>query len=109
MVDVEYVAHLPRAVTLEEIKQVPELREMVLLKRARLSVQPVTRGELETLVALGGGVLPSEGVSPGAAAPAVTAAKPVKKAAKAKTKAKATTTAAEPKPKPASARKASGR
>jgi len=63
MVDVEYVAHLPRAVTLEEIKQVPALKEMVLVKRPRLSVQAVTRGELETLVAMGGGVLPAAGTS----------------------------------------------
>ena len=111
MVDVEYVAHLPRAVTLEEIKQEPALREMVLLKRARLSVQPVTRGELETLVAMGGGVLPSAGASAGAAAAAVTAEKPASKPAKAKTKTttKARPAAARAKPRPAKARKASGR
>lgn len=61
MVDVEYVAHLPRAVTLEEIKREPTLKEMVLLHRGRLSVQPVTRAELETVVAMGGGVLPAAG------------------------------------------------
>lgn len=65
MVDVEYVAHLPRAVTLEEIKREPKLKEMVLLHRPRLSVQPVTRAELETVVALGGGVLPQVEVTPG--------------------------------------------
>lgn len=58
MVDVEYVAHLPRAVTLEEIKADPELAEMVLVQRARLSVQPVRQGELERIVAMGGGALP---------------------------------------------------
>src|SRR5690242_20664684 len=41
MVDVRYIAPLPRPVTLRELKGVPELSEMVLLKRGRLSVQPV--------------------------------------------------------------------
>jgi predicted RNA-binding protein with PUA-like domain len=70
MVDVEYVSHFPRAVTLEEIKQEPALREMVLVKRARLSVQPVTRAELERIVALGGGALPETGPAQGEAAQA---------------------------------------
>ncbi len=85
MVDVEYVAHLPRAVTLEEIKQEPALKEMVLLKRARLSVQPVTRAELERVVAMGGGVLPEVGAKPAetkaAARGKTTKAKPTKKVA----------------------------
>jgi predicted RNA-binding protein with PUA-like domain len=59
MVEVEYVSHLPRAVTLEEIKADPALAEMVLVKRSRLSVQPVTAAELERIVVeMGGGVLP---------------------------------------------------
>lgn len=76
MVDVEYVAHLPRAVTLEEIKREPALEEMVLVHRGRLSVQPVTRGELEKVVAMGGGVLPA------ATKPTQAETKPAKKPAK---------------------------
>jgi predicted RNA-binding protein with PUA-like domain len=87
MVDVEYVAHLPRAVTLEEIKQEPALKQMVLLRQPRLSVQEVTRGELERLVAMGGGVLPEAGAVETNAAPTrkpaarakPTKAKPAKK------------------------------
>jgi predicted RNA-binding protein with PUA-like domain len=79
MVDVEYVGHLPRAVTLEEVKREPALKEMVLVRRGRLSVQPVTRAELETVVAMGGGVLPEAGaagaVTPKRAAPKTVAAK----------------------------------
>ena len=74
MVDVEYVAHLPRAVTLEEIKREPQLKAMVLVQRGRLSVQPVTQAELETVVAMGGGVLPEAAAKPKAAKPK--AAKP---------------------------------
>lgn len=80
MVDVEYVAHLPRAVTLEEIKREPALEEMVLVHRGRLSVQPVTRAELEKVVAMGGGVLPEAG----AAKEKPAKARATKKAAKAK-------------------------
>lgn len=59
MVDVEYVSRLPRAVTLEQIKADPALAEMVLVKRSRLSVQPVTAAELERIVVgMGGGALP---------------------------------------------------
>jgi predicted RNA-binding protein with PUA-like domain len=83
MVDVEYVSHFPRAVTLEEIKQEPALREMVLVKRARLSVQPVTRAELEKVVAMGGGVLP-EGVAESEAAKAKSEPKAKKPAGKPK-------------------------
>jgi predicted RNA-binding protein with PUA-like domain len=58
MVEVEYVGHLPRVVTLEEIKGDPALGEMVLVKRSRLSVQPVTSAELERIVVeMGGGTL----------------------------------------------------
>jgi predicted RNA-binding protein with PUA-like domain len=68
MVDMEYVAHFPRPVTLEEIKQEPGLKEMVLVKRPRLSVQEVTSAELERVVAMGGGVLPEVGARAKAAA-----------------------------------------
>lgn len=58
LVDVRYLAHLPRMVTLEEIKADPDLSEMVLVKRARLSVQPVRRAEFEHIVAMAGGTMP---------------------------------------------------
>ena len=41
MVDVKFVEKLPRAVGLPELKTYPELSDMVLLNRSRLSVQPV--------------------------------------------------------------------
>lgn len=58
MVDVRYVGHLPQMVTLEEIKAEKDLAEMVLVKRSRLSVQPVTRAQFEKIVAMGGGKMP---------------------------------------------------
>lgn len=59
MVDVEYVDRLPRMVTLQQIKAEPELAEMVLLRRGRLSVQPVTAAQFRHIVAMGGGTMPS--------------------------------------------------
>ncbi len=61
MVDVEFVSRLPRQVTLDDIKAEPALGEMVLVKRSRLSVQPVTREELELIVRMGGGTVPAAG------------------------------------------------
>jgi predicted RNA-binding protein with PUA-like domain len=53
MVDVEYEAEMPRPVTLRELRATPELAYMPLLKRGqRLSVQPVTRQEWETILEL---------------------------------------------------------
>ncbi|MDQ6655702.1 MAG: EVE domain-containing protein [Verrucomicrobiota bacterium] len=43
---------LRRAVTLEEIKRNPKLREMALLRLSRLSVQPVTESEFREIVAM---------------------------------------------------------
>lgn len=82
MVDVEYVGHLPRPVTLEAIKGDPELGEMVLVKRSRLSVQPVTAAEMERIVALGGGRLPANEKAAKKTAAKKVAKKPAKKAAK---------------------------
>lgn len=58
MVDVEYVEHLPQMVTLEQIKGEAALADMILLRRARLSVQPVTPPQFEHVVAMGGGTMP---------------------------------------------------
>jgi predicted RNA-binding protein with PUA-like domain len=49
MVDVEFKEAFPEVVSLNEIKATPELGEMTLVKRARLSVQPVTK-EAFTLI-----------------------------------------------------------
>ena len=53
LVDVRYVAHLDRLVGLPEIKEDPALSEMVLVKRSRLSIQPVTPEQYDHIVALG--------------------------------------------------------
>jgi len=52
-IDVRLVEELPRPVTLPEIRATSGLEDMVLLKRGRLSVQPVTPAEWRTVVALG--------------------------------------------------------
>jgi predicted RNA-binding protein with PUA-like domain len=51
MVDVKFVEKLPREVGLPELKEYPELEDMVLLNRSRLSVQPVTKEQFEFIVA----------------------------------------------------------
>ena len=53
-VDVRAVEPLPRPVTLAEIKADPAFAEMVLVKNSRLSVQPVTPGEWDAVLALAG-------------------------------------------------------
>ncbi|OUD09724.1 ubiquinol-cytochrome C reductase [Marivivens niveibacter] len=53
-VDVRAVKPLKRAVTLEQIKQDDRLKDMVLLKNSRLSVQPVTADEWKIICDLGG-------------------------------------------------------
>lgn len=58
MVDVRYAAPLQRAVTLEQIKHNPALADMPLVKRSRLSIQPVSTDEWNMILAMGGGALP---------------------------------------------------
>ena len=53
-VDVRAVVALPKPVTLDACKAVPELADMALLRNARLSVQPVTAAEWRTICAMGG-------------------------------------------------------
>lgn len=53
-VDIRLVERLPRPVTLPELRQAPALREMVLLRRSRLSVQPVRPAEWKAILKLGG-------------------------------------------------------
>jgi predicted RNA-binding protein with PUA-like domain len=53
-VDVATVADLPRPVTLAEIKSNPKLKDMVLTRVPRLSVQPVSPQEWSMIAKLGG-------------------------------------------------------
>ncbi|MEY4906090.1 MAG: hypothetical protein RLZZ292_3905 [Bacteroidota bacterium] len=54
-VDVELIEEFKREVSLKEVKQMPELENMALLKLSRLSVQPVTALEFEVICKLGRG------------------------------------------------------
>lgn len=53
-VDIKAVMDMPRPVTLDEIKEEPKLKDMVLVTNARLSVQPVGKAEFETICRMGG-------------------------------------------------------
>lgn len=53
-VEVEYLCHLPREVSLQEIKGIKKLQDMVLVNNSRLSVQPVTTVEFRTICKLAG-------------------------------------------------------
>jgi predicted RNA-binding protein with PUA-like domain len=53
MVDVQFESEFSRPVTLKELRSVPELREMFLLRKGmRLSVQPVTEEEFQLILAI---------------------------------------------------------
>ena len=53
-VDVAARAPLSRPVTLAEIREVPDLADMALLRQSRLSVQPVTDAEWTIICRMGG-------------------------------------------------------
>jgi predicted RNA-binding protein with PUA-like domain len=53
-VDLRALADLAVPVTLDAIKARPELKEMVLVKNSRLSVQPVTEAEFGAICRMGG-------------------------------------------------------
>lgn len=55
MVDIKAVEAFKRPVSLDEIKKVKELSKMALIRLGRLSVQPVTPEEFETITRLGSG------------------------------------------------------
>jgi predicted RNA-binding protein with PUA-like domain len=55
MVDVEFVEKFPHEVGLPEIKARADLGEMVLVKRGRLSVQPVRKAEFDKITKMGRG------------------------------------------------------
>src|SRR5947209_19820374 len=52
MVDVKAVKSLPKPITLSQIKADPRLRDMVLVKSSRLSVQPVTDAEWRAVLTM---------------------------------------------------------
>lgn len=54
-VDLKAVDDLPKPVTLAAIKAEPKLKEMVLVKNSRLSVQPVSAAEWAIVVKMAGG------------------------------------------------------
>lgn len=53
MVDVAFVEAFPQVVSLAEIKSTPKLGDMALVKRPRLSVQPVTEEEFRIIKEMG--------------------------------------------------------
>ena len=54
MVDAKAVEVMPKPVTLAQIKAEPKLKDMALIKFARLSVQPVTQEEWRIVRRMGG-------------------------------------------------------
>lgn len=57
-VDIRALMDLPQPVTLDSIKAERRLKDMVLVKNSRLSVQPVTMDEWKVVCELGGVKLP---------------------------------------------------
>ena len=55
MVDIEFVEKFEREVSLPEIKDTPALKDMVLVNRSRLSVQPVKKAEYDRIVKMAKG------------------------------------------------------
>jgi predicted RNA-binding protein with PUA-like domain len=54
MVEVKPVQAVPTPVSMKEIKATPALKDMVLVKNSRLSVQPVTAAEWKQVCKMGG-------------------------------------------------------
>ena len=54
MVEVRPVAPVPTPVSMKTIKATPALKDMVLVKNSRLSVQPVTAAEWKLVCKMGG-------------------------------------------------------
>ena len=53
MVDVQFENEFSRPVTLKEMRSIPELKDMFLLRKGmRLSVQPVTEAEFQLILAI---------------------------------------------------------
>jgi predicted RNA-binding protein with PUA-like domain len=53
VVDIEPVKPLARPVTLEEMRGIKALADMAILRKSRLSVSPVTKGELAAVLSAG--------------------------------------------------------
>ena len=53
-VDIRAVRKLPRAISLDEAKAEPRLRDMVLVNNSRLSVQPISDAEWAVILELAG-------------------------------------------------------
>lgn len=53
MVEIAFEERFPEPVPLSRLRDVPELAEMPLLNRSRLSVQPVTEAQFRTIAELG--------------------------------------------------------
>ncbi len=53
MVDIEFVEEFPAVVPLERLRETPGLEEMLVNRRSRLSVQPVTPEEFEIVKRMG--------------------------------------------------------
>lgn len=49
-VDIASVKALKKSIPLDEVKKIPACKNMVLLKKSRLSVQPVTEGEWHAIL-----------------------------------------------------------
>lgn len=54
MVDVTFLEELPKPVTLEQIKQTPELQNLALIRQSRLSVMPIEETAWKIICTLGG-------------------------------------------------------
>jgi predicted RNA-binding protein with PUA-like domain len=52
MVDIKAKCGLHSEITIDELKKIPELKDMILLNNTRLSVQPVTKDEWNLIVSL---------------------------------------------------------
>jgi len=63
VVDIEPVVALEQPVGLAQIRSDPELSEMALLKRGRISVVPVTRDEFRRVLKLGATRIPQRGAA----------------------------------------------
>ena len=53
-VDIRALADMPQPVSLNEVKDNPKLKDMVLVNNSRLSVQPVTAAEWKEICRMGG-------------------------------------------------------
>jgi predicted RNA-binding protein with PUA-like domain len=60
VVDVEPVVALAQPVSLDDMREIPKLADMVVLKKSRLSVTPVSEAEFQAVLAAGKTKLPKK-------------------------------------------------